>query len=301
MAPRKILITGAGGMLGSYAPHAFPGDELVLTDVLPGYSHLDVRQPERVMTAVADSRPDLVLHLAAATDVDRCEQDPDDAYHTNAVGTQNVALACRAHNVPLVYISTAGVFWGDKPEPYIEFDPPRPMNVYGHSKLGGEHIVSSILDRYYIVRAGWMIGGGHLDKKFVGKVSSLVLAGRSPLSVVDDKFGSPTYGKDLLNGINQLLETGYYGLYHMVNQGVCSRYEVAQVLCEALGRGDIELVPVSSAHYPLPAPRARSEAMRNLKLQLLGHDAMPPWQDALRQYVTGELAPALAVPAGRSG
>ncbi|MBI4247721.1 MAG: dTDP-4-dehydrorhamnose reductase [Candidatus Rokubacteria bacterium] len=287
---KRLLVTGAGGMVGSYAPEVFKGLDLALTDIVDDYQRLDVRDAAAVRAAVAAFRPDLVLHLAAATDVDRCQQDPDWAYHSNAVGTQNVALACQVADVPLVYVSTAGVFGGDKPEPYIEFDAPSPVNVYGVSKLAGEQVVTSLLSRWYIVRAGWMIGGGARDKKFVGKIAALVAAGRSPVRAVDDKLGSPTYAKDLLAGIRRLAETGDYGLYHMVNAGCGSRYEVACAVRDALGRPEVEVVPVSSAHFPLPAPRARSEAMRNLKLDLLGMP-MRPWREALHEYVTRELAP----------
>ena len=289
-----MLVTGCAGMVGSYVSDVFHDYNLVLTDRVEGFPHLDVREPSEVMKAVADAKPEVVLHLAAATDVDRCEQDPDSAYHTNAIGTQNVALACQAFDVTLVYISTAGVFWGDKPEPYIEFDVPRPANIYGQSKLAGEQIVSSLLRRYYIVRAGWMIGGGKKDKKFVGKIARLILEGQNPLRVVNDKLGSPTYGKDLLTGIRTLLTTDYFGLYHMVNRGCCSRYDVALAVRELLQRSGVEIAPVSSACFPLPAPRARSEAMRNLKLELLGLNMMRPWQDALREYVESELAPVLS-------
>lgn len=293
MKKRKMLVTGVGGMVGGYVSEVFRDDELLLTDIVDGFVQLDVCDTTAVMRVVADAKPDVVLHLAAATDVDRCEQEPDLAYHTNAIGTQNVALACQAHEAILVYISTAGVFWGDKSEPYIEFDNPNPANIYGRSKLAGEQIVSTLLRRYYIVRAGWMIGGGKKDKKFVGKIARLILEGRNPVRVVSDKLGSPTYGKDLLTGIRNLLTTDYFGLYHMVNRGFCSRYDIALTLRELLQRPGVEIAPVSSAYFPLPAPRARSEAMRNLKLELLGLDSMRPWQDALREYVQKELAPVL--------
>lgn len=290
---RRLLVTGAGGMVGSYAPAVFADYELTLTDLVDGFTAVDVRDPAAVKEAVATVKPDTVLHLAAATDVDRCEQDSDWAYASNAIGTQNVALACQASEVPLVYVSTAGVFAGDKPEPYTEFDVPRPANVYGRSKLAGEQIVASLLQRYYIVRAGWMIGGGARDKKFVGKIARLIAEGRGPVRVVDDKVGSPTYARDFLAGIRRLLDTGYYGLYHMGNKGAGTRYEVALKVRDALGRPEVPIVPVSSAHFPLPAPRGRSEAMRNLKLELLGVH-MRDWEDAVQEYVAGELAPLLA-------
>ena len=282
-------------MVGSYVSAAFADYELLLTDVMRGFESLDVRDPSAVMTVVASTKPDVVLHLAAATDVDRCEQEPDWAYHTNAIGTQNVALACQASGATLIYISTAGVFWGDKPEPYTEFDAPRPANLYGQSKLAGEQIVASLLSRYYIVRASWMVGGGSLDKKFVGKIVRLIVEGKNPLRVVNDKWGSPTFAKDLLTGIHRLLPTGYYGLYHMANPGSGSRYDVALAVRDALQRPDVSITPVSSDEFPLPAPRARSEVLRNLKLELLGLHRMRPWQEALLEYVQTELVPAGSV------
>jgi dTDP-4-dehydrorhamnose reductase len=280
-------------MVGSYAPGVFSDYELILTDSVECPHVLDVREPADVRDMVGDAKPDVVLHLAAATDVDRCEKEPDWAYHSNAIGTQNVVYACREFDTTLVYISTAGVFWGDKADPYIEFDEPRPANVYGHSKLAGERYVAHSLRKYFIARAGWMVGGGRKDKKFVGQIARLITEGRTKLKAVDDKLGSPTYAKDLLVGIEKLLGTELYGLYHMVNEGVCSRYEVALEIKDIIQNDDVSIEPVSSAHFPLPAPRARSEAMRNLKLELLKIHRMPSWQAALREYVSGELMPAL--------
>ena len=289
----RILVTGAAGVVGGYVAEVFADEDLVLTDVVGDVDRLDVTDAAAVRSFVADAAPHVVVHLAAATDVDRCEQDPDLAYRTNAIGTQNIALACRDVGAELVYTSTAGVFGGEKPEPYVEFDAPGPANVYGHSKLAGERVVETLLDRYYIARAGWMVGGGPKDRKFVGKMLEIVERGDTHLRAVDDKWGSPTYAKDLARGIRALLGTGHHGLYHLVNaDGNCTRYEVAVALCEILGRGDVRVEPVGSAYFPLPAPRARSEAMRNYKLQLLGIDPMRPWREALEAYVREELRPA---------
>ena len=293
MKNKRILVTGASGMVGSYVPEIFKDYDLVRTDCVDSPVLLDIRDVDEVRNAVGEVQPDVVLHLGAATDVDRCEQEPDWAYHTNAIGTENVVLACREFDATLVYISTAGVFWGDKPDPYIEFDEPRPANVYGHSKLAGERYVASMWPKHYTVRAGWMVGGGRKDKKFVGKIARLIEDGKRDLKVVDDKIGSPTYGRDLLAGIEKLLDTGRYGLYHMVNEGTCSRYDVAVAIKEITERPDVSIEPVSSAYFPLPAPRARSEAMRNLKLDLMGLFTMRSWQDALREYVIDELMPDL--------
>jgi dTDP-4-dehydrorhamnose reductase len=289
----RMLVTGAAGAVGSYVEGVFDESELVLTDVCGDFRALDITDPTAVADSFRDVAPDLVLHLAAATDVDQCEKDHDLAFRTNAIGTQNIAIACRDAGCELVYISTAGVFSGDKIDPYTEFDEPGPANVYGHSKLAGERVVASLLDRYYIVRAGWMIGGAHLDRKFVGKLAELIRGGETHLRAVDDKWGSPIFARDLLEGIKRLTGTGQHGLYHMVNQGAVTRYEIALELRSILGRPEVEIEPVSSAYFPLPAPRARSEAMQNYKLQLLGLDEMRPWQDALSEYVHTELVPAL--------
>jgi dTDP-4-dehydrorhamnose reductase len=287
----RVFVTGASGAVGSYVAQAFGDAELELTDIQGPCTRLDVADAPSVIEAISSAEPDLVLHLAAATDVDACQKDPDMAFRANAIGTQNVALACRHVDATLVYISTAGVFGGDKIEPYTEFDEPDPANVYGQSKLAGERVVASLLDRYYVVRAGWMIGGAELDKKFVGKIVDLIDRGGDRLRAVDDKFGSPTYAKDLVHGIRRLVDSGYYGLYHMVNEGMCSRYDIALAIRSVAGYPGLEVEPVSSAHFPLPAPRARSEAMRNYKLELLGFERMRPWQAALDDYLTTELLP----------
>lgn len=289
--PRKILVTGAAGVVGGYVADVFADDELTLTDITGGLTRLDVRDPEECRTVIGGARPDVVIHLAAATDVDLCEQDHDFAFATNAMGTQNVALAARDVGALVVYTSTAGVFGGDKADaPYTEFDEPGPANVYGVSKLAGERAVETLLERFYICRAGWMVGGGPKDRKFVGKLIEIIEGGATTLRAVNDKFGTPTYARDLATGIRSLIPTGHYGLYHLVNGGgSCTRYDVAVALVELLGRDDIAVEPVSSAFFPLPAPRARSEAMINYKLELLGLNEQRHWRDALEFYLREEL------------
>ena len=277
-----ILVTGGNGVVGTaFRNQAELFDEpLAFTDI----DELDVRNGSLVIEQLANRNYSHVIHLAAETDVDLCQESPDHAYLTNTVGTYHVALACQKYDVVMVYVSTAGVFGGDgKGGPFTEFDPPCPANVYGISKLRGEESVGSLLPRYYIVRAGWMMGGGRLDKKFIGKMVRQMETEKTVFAV-DDKIGSPTYAADLVSGIRQLIQTGYYGLYHMVNGGIGSRYEIACKLAEYFGRGT-EVVPVSSKRFPLPAPRANSEALRNYRQELMGLKKMRPWQDALEEYV----------------
>ncbi len=277
----KVLATGAKGMLGGYLHTAFTDDEIVVTDI----DVLDIRDRRHVEAAIEQHRPTHVFHFAAETDVDRCEKDPDHAYRTNVMGALNVALACQKADLVMLYVSTVGVFGGiDKADPYTEYDMPSPVSVYGRTKLEGEHVVRDLLHRYFVVRAGWMMGGGpEKDHKFVGKVAQAILT-RDEIMAVDDKFGTPTYAKEFVANLRLLVESGLYGLYHCVNRGMCSRYEMAVEMTRILGR-TTRVVPVSSAHFPLPAPRPRSEAARNYKLDLLGMNKMTDWREALRDYL----------------
>jgi dTDP-4-dehydrorhamnose reductase len=286
----KILVTGAAGMLGSALSPTLAriGHTVFATDLAPaekGIKCLDVRRYAQVEGIVGKVKPDMVMHLAAETDVDKCELEPDHAFLTNTIGTQNVTLACQKHGIVMVYISTIGVFYGDKPEPYTEFDDPNPINVYGRSKLEGEKIVRNLLKNYYIVRAGWMVGGGpKKDKKFIGKIIKRMNE-TTKLKAVDDKIGSPTYTVDFSRCLADLIETGYYGLYHCTNKGYGSRFDVAKKIVDFLGRSDVTVEPVSSAYFPLPAARARSEMSRNYKLELLGKDTTRHWEEALKEYI----------------
>lgn len=307
----RILITGAGGMLGSALVPALvaAGHEVFATDLrgeadfaapagaLPAeemtrparLGRLDVRSRGGIETWMDRTRPDLVVHLAAETDVDLCQAEPDHAFATNALGTKHVALACQAANAPLVYVSTAGVFDGGKSDPYTEYDPPAPVNVYGVSKLEGERYVQSFLQRYYIVRAGWMVGGGDRDHKFVAKILGQLRDGARTVYAVDDRWGTPTYAPDFSACLARLIETGSYGLYHMACLGQGTRYDVARKILQVLGLDhEVELVPVDSSYFrdTYPAPRPRSEMMRNLLLELQGLNTMRHWEETLEEYLT---------------
>lgn len=275
-----ILITGAAGMVGSHTLDCYDPSEVRLTDI----DDLDVRNIGQVMAAVAAVHPWLVIHLAAETDVDRCQLEVDHAYRTNTVGTMNVALACQRYDAEMVYVSTLGVFDGSSEEPYTEFERPAPVNVYARTKWEGEKVVQGLLQRYYTVRAGWIFGGKEKDRKFVGKIAALCLNGVREILVVRDKTGSPTFARDLMRNIKLLTEKRLYGLYHMANRGFCTRYELAQEIARITG-GKTTLVPVSSDAFPLPAARPNSEAGRNYKLELVGLDQMRHWKPALEEYM----------------
>lgn len=292
----RVLITGSAGMLGSAVYPAFvaAGHDTTATDLTPRpvgdlpMGTLDVRDFAAVRAALERTRAELVLHLAAETDVDLCQAQPDHAYSTNTIGTQCVAVACQQREVPLVYVSTAGVFDGEKhDEPYTEFDPANPINVYGDSKYQGELLVGRLVPRHYVVRAGWMVGGADRDHKFVAKVAEQLRNGARTIYAVTDKLGTPTYTEDFARNLLALIETPYYGLYHMACLGRGSRLDVARELLDYFGRDDVEVEPVTSEFFAetFPAPRPYSEMMRNYMLELHGLNLMRPWQVALRDYL----------------
>ncbi len=288
---KKYLVTGAAGML---AAELIPelkrnGLEVLAYDVhqrLPDIQKLDITNSQEVFNIIEAVKPDYVFHLAAETDVDRCEKEPEHAFRVNTIGTENIALVCQKLNIKMLYISTAGVFFGDKQDPYTEFDIPNPANVYGHSKLQGEIIVSNLLREYFIVRAGWMVGGWEIDKKFVYKIVQQLKEGKTELRVVSDKFGSPTFTKDFARNLVALVKTERYGLYHMTNKGSGTRYDIAIKIVDFMGlKNKVTFIPTNSAQFPLPAPRARSEMMRNYKLDLIGLNLMPAWEKSLEEYI----------------
>jgi dTDP-4-dehydrorhamnose reductase len=279
----RILVTGARGMLGTDLCRELinQGFEVLATDI----DNMDVRNPNQVELVFNEYHPDFVFHLAALTDVDYCELEPEEAFQTNTIGTQIISLACQKVAIPLTYVSTISVFDGTKPDSYTEFDIPNPQSWYSRSKYEGEKIVASLLQNYFIVRAGWMFGGGVKDKKFVAKIIELARS-RSELKIVDDKLGSPTYTRDFSRALLMLQKSNLYGLYHAVNVGrPASRYEYAQKILEYAKINSCTLFPVSSDEFPLPAPRPRMEAARNLHAELLGMDIMRSWEDALSAYI----------------
>jgi len=297
----KILATGAAGMLGTSLVPMFvaAGHDVVATDIdltnprpwgagHPTIDWLDVRERAAVKDAFDDTRPELVLHMAAETSLEVSDANPDHAYLTNTVATKYLALECRRRDVPMVFISTAGVFDGTKVGAYTEFDQPNPINAYGATKFEAEKLLSSMLDRYYLIRAGWMVGGGDgKDHKFVARVLQQVRDGRTTIHAVGDKFGTPTYTYDFGRCLLNLIDTQVYGLYHMACEGQGSRYDIAAHILGLLGRSDIELIEVDSEFFrdEFPSNRPRSEIMRNMVLDLQGMNLMRPWPVALDEYL----------------
>lgn len=282
MCSLKVLVTGAKGMLGNDICQVLKAShQVVATDV----EEMDIRDYALVFEILHAGKPDLVVHLAGITDMDTCEKDPDLAYSANTLGTKNVALACQRVKARMLYLSTLAVFDGTKCEPYTEFDRPNPQSHYGKSKYQGELLVRDFLQRFYVVRTGWLFGGDRSDRGFVSRTIHLARQS-TELKLVDDRFGSPTYTRDLSLGIMRLIETDLYGTYHLVNRGRhCSEYQLAQMIVEYADARACRLVPCSSAEFPTAAPRPRMEAGHDYCLQLMGLPLMRRWQDALKEYI----------------
>ncbi len=275
----RIAITGHKGQLGRALWQTLAGHDLFGLD-LPEY---DITDAEGIRRALLEFGPEVVIHTAGYTNVDGCARDPDRALRVNALGTQNVSLAARACGAVLLYISTNEVFDGNRTAPYLEYDPPNPVNPYGYSKWVGERYVEQIADRFYIVRISWLFGG---PRSFVTKILALSQE-RPELAVVDDELGAPTYLSDLAEAIARLIPTGRYGIYHLVNEGACSRYEFALEILRLAGQAHIPVRPISLAQFRRDSTVPPRAVLRNFAAAELGI-RLRPWQEALAAYLGGD-------------
>jgi len=266
----KILVTGANGMLGQDLCPILEdtGAEVVETDV----NTLDITNPKQVEHVLTNEKPDVVVHCAAYTNVDKAEEDLKTAELINVTGTENIAEACGKSGITLVYISTDYIFDGTKTAPYTPDDMPNPINNYGMTKYEGEEAVRSLCRKYYIARTSWLYG--HHGKNFVETMISL--ADRNEVNVVDDQIGCPTWTVELANGIVTLLSKPY-GTYHVCGSGSTSWYGFAK---EIYKQADLEvnLKPCTTQAFPRPAKRPRYSVMDN-------NGICRNWQAALKDYI----------------
>jgi len=271
----RIGITGSAGQLGQALQAILSGEDLLLLD-LPEHDITDYEHTRRVITGF---QPQMVVHAAAFTNVDRCELEPETAYRVNALGTQNVALACQRCDAAMVYISTDYVFDGAKSEPYWEWDVPNPQSIYARSKLAGECYTQALLLKFYIVRTAWLYS--RTGKNFVKGVLRLADE-RDQLHYVTDEVGSPTYAPDLAEAVSKLIVHPLYGVYHFTNTGVCSRYEWAKAALELAGRPDYPIFPTQGYERAAKVP-ARCELRNFCGATQLGI-TLRPWREALADY-----------------
>jgi dTDP-4-dehydrorhamnose reductase len=289
----KIFIAGCGGMLGEAFYKQFSGDfELKCTDIDLNenwLTYLDFRDYDSYREEVIKFNPDFLFHLGAYTDLEYCETHIEDTYKTNTLSVENACYIANELNIPILYISTAGIFDGQK-QSYDDWDLPNPLGHYARSKYAGELFVKENVKKHLICRAGWMMGGGpRKDKKFIQKIMSQIKEGKRELFVVDDKDGTPTFTLDFAKNVKALLQKEYWGLYNMVCGGQTSRYEVTEELLKILNlQNKIKLTPVKSDFFKEVyfANRPACERLINRKLTIRNLNLMQEWKIALREYIS---------------
>lgn len=289
----KIYIAGCGGMLGEAFYHQFKDDyEIKCTDkdVNENWlSFLDFRDFDAYKADVKEFKPDYLFHIGAFTDLEYCELNIDDTYNTNTLSVENACYIANELNIPLLYISTAGIFDGAK-ELYDDWDLPNPLGHYARSKYAGELYVQQNIQKHLICRAGWMMGGGpKKDKKFIQKLMKQIKEGKNELFIVDDKDGTPTYTHDFAKNVKALIQKEYWGLYNMVCSGQTSRFEVSEELLSILNLKDkIKLTPVKSTFFNETyfAERPACERLTNKKLEIRNLNLMQDWRIALKEYIS---------------
>lgn len=288
----KIYIAGCGGMLGEAFYKQFKDEyELKCTDIdVNEYwlSFLDFRDFDAYEVDVREFKPDYLFHLGAYTDLEFCEENADDTYATNTMSVENAVYIANELDIPLLYISTAGIFDGKK-EFYDDWDQPNPLGVYARSKYMGERFVIENANRYLVCRAGWMMGAGpKKDKKFIQKLMKQLKNGTKELFIVDDKDGTPTYTHDFAKNVKTLLTMEYWGLYNMVCGGQTSRLEVTKELLKIIGKEkEIIITEVTSEYFAKEyyAERPPCERLVNRKLNLRGINIMRDWKVVLKEYI----------------
>lgn len=268
----SVLTIGASGMIGAYIDFG----------LRPSHAELDILDADAVMRYVQEHQPQVIIHLAGATDMKRCEEEPEYAYALNVRGTYNVARAARAAGSTMVYVSTSRVFKGDKETPYVEDDVPEPETHYGRTKHIGELITAALVPRHIIARTAWVFGGGRdRDNKFYGTVIRKMLESEEEIKALHDVYGSPTYAKDFVRTIKELIAGDASGIFHITNAGTATRFDIASMLRDHLKPGHA-VSAVDRSYFPTGASLPTNESVSSSRLILR------PWQEALLEYVDTE-------------
>ncbi len=292
MNKKRIFMAGVGGMLGEAFYKTFEKQyDIKCTDIdlnEEWLSFCDFRDFNDYKAQVFDYKPDYLFHIGALTDLEYCEVHSDEAYLTNTISVENAVFIANELDIPILYISTAGIFDGSK-DCFDDWDVPNPICAYARSKYQGELFVKENAVKYFIFRAGWMMGGGpQKDKKFILKILEQIRGGARDLKIVNDKFGTPTYTHDFANNAKMVIERGYFGLYNMVCSGLTSRLEVAEEMIKHLNLEDVVRVEiVDSAYFKniYFAHRPSSERLINKKLELRNCNIMRDWRVCLAEYL----------------
>ena len=289
---KRIYIAGCGGMLGEAFYTQFKEEyDIKCTDKDVNeewLSFLDFREREAYIKDVIDFNPDYLFHIGAYTDLEYCEENVDDTYVTNTLSVENAVYIANKLDIPLLYISTAGIFDG-KQDLYDDWDMPNPLGVYARSKYMGERFVCENANRFLVCRAGWMMGSGpKKDKKFIQKLMKQIKDGNKELFIVNDKDGTPTYTHDFALTVKELIKKECWGLYNCVCGGETGRLEVAKELVNLLGlQNEIKITSVESNYFKdiYYAERPASERLLTKKLEMRGVNKMQDWKVSLHEYL----------------
>jgi dTDP-4-dehydrorhamnose reductase len=280
--PLRILVTGAGGQVGSEVAAQLPDHEVLALD----RAACDLADRDSVEQAMAATAPAAVINCAAWTDVDGCEGDPQRAVLVNALGVRHLAVACARTGAHLVHVSTDYVFPGDKAGPYDEWDEPGPRSVYGRSKLGGEREVAAHAGSWAIARTSWVFG--RRGRNFVDTIVGRARDG-APLRVVDDQRGCPTYAPDLAGALARLAVERRAGVYHVTNQGACTWHDLACAAVELAGLDPSAVGTMTTAELGRPAPRPANSVLSGAAWAAAGLPPLRPWREALADRMSHAL------------
>jgi dTDP-4-dehydrorhamnose reductase len=276
----KVLVTGYNGQLGYDVVRRL--ENLNIECLGTERKKFDLTSKEDTRDFIMNYKPDVVVHCAAYTAVDKAEDEKEVCYDINVNGTRYIAEVCKEIDAKMVYISTDYVFDGDGVDPFNENNIPNPVNYYGETKYEGELEVQKILEKYFIVRISWVFGiNGNNFVKTMLKLGKE----RDEISVVSDQVGSPTYTYDLANLLVEMIMTDKYGIYHATNEGDCSWYEFA---CEIFKQSGIDIIvrPINTEEYPTRAKRPKNSRLFKEKLEREGFDKLPEWKKSLNDYLS---------------
>lgn len=276
---KKIIITGCNGQLGREMNRLYAGNtdiELVNTDV----EELDITSIDAVMKLAKEVNPYAIINCAAYTAVDACETNQDLAFKVNTIGPRNLAIAARETGAKLLHVSTDYVFDGTKETPYYESDPICPQSVYGSTKAEAEKMVQQMADRYFILRTAWLYGDG----KNFAKTMLRLAETNDVVKVVGDQYGTPTSAYELAKGIDSLLFTDNYGLFHATCEGSCNWAEFAAEIFRLAGK-DTKVQAISTAEYGAPANRPAHSVLENYMFKMTNGYLFADWHDAIEKYL----------------
>lgn len=276
----KFMVTGVNGQLGYDVMMQLK--EMNFDVIAPRRDEFDLTNREQIQKYIFKEKPDVIIHCAAYTAVDKAEDEKDTCYSVNVEGTKFIAETAKQINAKLVYVSTDYVFDGLGEDSYSEDKETRPVNYYGYTKEQGEKIVRAILDNYFIVRTSWVYGSN--GNNFVKTMLKLTET-RREINVVSDQIGAPTYSKDLADFIINLVMTNQYGIYHGVNEGYCSWYEFAKTIFEKSGI-EMKINPIFTKEYPTKAARPLNSKLSKRNTDKAGINRLPHWEDAISRFIS---------------